>query len=166
MSVAQKIYEKGKITYMRTDSPGLSVEAMTMIKDQVINQFGENYYYARNKTIKVKGAQEAHECIRPTDFKTMILNPDFDIPERKLYSLIWKRTMASQMAAMVYDVLTFKVGIRTDPKTEHFKSEFKSLKFSGFNILYTKTHESEISSEILEKITKGRKVDLRDTAGQ
>ena len=163
MIIAQKLYEKGKITYMRTDSAGLSSEAMEMIKEEVTKLFGSSYYLARNKTNKVKGAQEAHECIRPTNFTISILNPDFDTNERKLYSLIWKRTMASQMAAMIFDVLSVKVGF--DKKTDHFKSEFKSLKFNGYNIIYIDSKESGIDDKVLTEIKKGVEVKLKDSVG-
>ncbi|PLX11168.1 MAG: type I DNA topoisomerase, partial [Marinilabiliales bacterium] len=96
MRVAQRLYESGKITYMRTDSVNLSKTALAMAKQEIINKFGEDYSKPRNFSTKTKGAQEAHEAIRPTYFNNDTVDGAND--EQRLYNLIWKRTIASQMS--------------------------------------------------------------------
>ena len=92
MSAAQKLYEQGFITYMRTDSVNLSVQAHKEIKATIENNFGPQYYLKRNYKSKSKNAQEAHEAVRPTDFSKQ--NPILDADQSNLYKLIWKRTVA------------------------------------------------------------------------
>ncbi len=94
--MAQKLYEEGHITYMRTDSVNLSTQAIDAAKKEINIRFGNEYFYTRQYKTKTSGAQEAHEAIRPTDMKNENAGGDFD--EQRLYKLIWKRTMASQMS--------------------------------------------------------------------
>src|SRR5690606_11777836 len=96
MSVAQKLYEAGLITYMRTDSVNLSDSAMVAAKDEIVKSFGSKYANPKKYVTKSKGAQEAHEAIRPTYMNKH--KAGNDASEEKLYDLIWKRTLASQMA--------------------------------------------------------------------
>ena len=99
MQVAQKLYEAGHLTYMRTDAVNLSEFAIQAAKDQIISQYGEKYSKPTHYATKSKGAQEAHECIRPTHMENTIAGADAS--EKKLYQLIWKRTIASQMAPAI-----------------------------------------------------------------
>ena len=94
MTVAQRLYESGFITYMRTDSVNLSQEALSTAKNAIVQLFGEQYSQVRNFATKSKGAQEAHEAIRPTDMSRSSIPAETD--QNKLYELIWKRTLASQ----------------------------------------------------------------------
>ena len=96
MSVAQRLYESGRITYMRTDSVSLSMDAMTAIHKQIEKDYGSQYCNPRKYKNKNKSAQEAHEAIRPTNFALSSLNDSS--PEDRLYNLIWRKTMASQMS--------------------------------------------------------------------
>ena len=96
MQVAQRLYEAGLITYMRTDSVNLSGEAINAAKDTIIENYGEKYSKVRNYKGKSKGAQEAHEAIRPTDMN--LQSPSLERDQSKLYELIWKSTLASQMS--------------------------------------------------------------------
>lgn len=95
MQLAQRLYEAGKITYMRTDSVNLSGQAIANAKENIIKMFGEKYSHVRQFTTKTKGAQEAHEAIRPTDFSVEFAG--LDDQQKKLYKLIWQRAIASQM---------------------------------------------------------------------
>ena len=99
MTLAQRLYEAGHITYMRTDSVNLSEEAKKNINAQIESNYGKNYSQPRHFKTKNKGAQEAHEAIRPTDFSIKELNIDYD--QARLYELIWRRTVASQMSDAV-----------------------------------------------------------------
>ncbi len=113
MLLAQKLYESGNITYMRTDSVNLSETAMEGIQNQVNNQFGKNYFQPRKYKNKNESAQEAHEAIRPTYME----NPSVEDADcRKLYELIWKRTMASQMADAELEKTIAKINISTNKK--------------------------------------------------
>ena len=96
MQVAQRLYEAGLITYMRTDSVNLSGEAIQAAKEVISENYGENFSKVRNYTGKTKGAQEAHEAIRPTVMSNQ--SPSLEPDQAKLYELIWKRTVASQMS--------------------------------------------------------------------
>ena len=96
MSIAQRLYESGLITYMRTDSTNLSQLALNSAKKKILESFGEKYLKIRQYKTKIKGAQEAHEAIRPTYFDREEVEGSSQ--EQRLYSLIWKRTLASQMA--------------------------------------------------------------------
>ena len=132
MSIAQKLYEHGYITYMRTDSTNLSDLALNTAKKFICENFGEEYSKVRNKWGKVKGAQEAHEAIRPTyiDNTTIPGTPQ----EQKLYELIWKRTVASQMADAKLIKTDIKVG--AEGMEEKFNVQASQVLFDGFLKLY------------------------------
>ncbi len=132
MSVAQKLYESGHITYMRTDSTNLSALALGTAKRFISDNFGEEYSKPRNKWGKAKGAQEAHEAIRPTfiDNTTIEGTPQ----EKKLYELIWKRTVASQMADA--RVLRTDIKVASDRSVEKFNVQATQVLFDGFLKLY------------------------------
>ena len=132
MSVAQKLYENGFITYMRTDSTNLSALALGTAKKFICENFGESYSKTRNKWGKTKGAQEAHEAIRPT----YIENTEIEgtPQEKKLYELIWKRTVASQMADA--KVLRTDIKVASDKSSEKFSIQASEILFDGFLKLY------------------------------
>ena len=126
MQVAQKLYEAGHITYMRTDAVYLSDFAIQAAKAQIISEYGENYSKPTHYATKAKGAQEAHECIRPTHMENHIAGADPS--EKKLYQLIWKRTIASQMAPAELEKTKATIQISTTDKF-HFVASGEVLKF-------------------------------------
>ncbi len=128
MRLAQSLYESGHITYMRTDSVNLSEESLQDLQRNIVSQFGEQYLQIRRYTTKAKGAQEAHEAIRPT-----YMNKDAagtTTQEKKLYDLIWKRTMASQMSEAKLERTV--VNINVSNAEQHFNAEGEVLLFDGF----------------------------------
>lgn len=138
MLIAQKLYESGKITYMRTDSVNLSETAMEGIRDHVNRQFGQRYFQARKFRNKNESAQEAHEAIRPTYMDTTHI----DDPETgRLYELIWKRTMASQMADAELEKTIAKISISTNK--EELTASGEVLKFDGFLKVYREDRDEE-----------------------
>ncbi len=142
MLLAQKLYESGNITYMRTDSVNLSETAMEGIRQQVTGQYGQRYYQPRKFKNKNESAQEAHEAIRPTYME----NSTVDDPETKrLYELIWKRTMASQMADAELEKTTAKISISTNK--EELTASGEVLKFEGFLKVYREDRDEEELTE-------------------
>jgi len=139
MSVAQRLYESGFITYMRTDSVNLSQEALNSAKNAVVQLFGDKYSQVRNFATKSKGAQEAHEAIRPTDMSkpTIAAEPD----QNKLYELIWKRTLASQMADAQLERTIAK--IENDKHHELFTATGEMIQFDGFLKVYLESTDDE-----------------------
>lgn len=134
MDIAQKLFDNGKITYMRTDSTYISEEFQKTIKQKIIKDYSIEYYQKFNsKKKKVKGAQEAHECIRPTDINHD-LNDKWSETEKKLYNLIKKRTIISHMKPAVYDVLKIDLSNENLEDIGIFRGKFKSLKFEGYLI--------------------------------
>ena len=144
MQVAQKLYEAGHITYMRTDAVNLSEFAIQAAKDQIISQYGEKYSKPTHYATKSKGAQEAHECIRPTHMENTIAGADAS--EKKLYQLIWKRTIASQMAPAVLEKTKAKIQISSTDKY-HFEATGEVIKFDGFLKLYMEGTDNEDDEE-------------------
>jgi DNA topoisomerase-1 len=160
MLLAQKLYESGKITYMRTDSVNLSETAMEAIKNTIISQFGEKYYQGKQYKSKSQSAQEAHEAIRPTYMEN---STDDDPETRKLYELIWKRTMASQMADAELEKTTAKIEISTNK--EELVAQGEVLKFDGFLKIYMEDKdddevEDESTSGMLPPLKVGQKLNL------
>ena len=156
MRIAQKLYEHGHITYMRTDSVNLSKMAMAAAKSEIETTFGEKYSQVRNYTTKNESAQEAHEAIRPTSFAVQFAGDDNR--EKKLYSLIWKRAIASQMskAEMEKTVIT----IEDSSKKSKFQAEGEVIRFDGFLKVYmeSKDDEEEDADDVAVKAA-------RDAAG-
>ena len=128
MSVAQKLYEQGIITYMRTDSTNLSKTALDSIKDLVVNSYGSSFFTKRTYQTKTKGAQEAHEAIRPTDFNLSKIDNDND--QNKLYRLIWERAVSSQMSDAQIERTTYKVNSFSDKM--FFQAKGEVVTFAGF----------------------------------
>ncbi|PUZ25207.1 type I DNA topoisomerase [Chitinophaga parva] len=138
MLLAQKLYESGQITYMRTDSVNLSETAMTDLKAAIIKNYGEKYHQERKFKNKNESAQEAHEAIRPTYAANQTVE---DSDTKKLYELIWKRTLASQMADAELEKTTAKIAISTNP--EELTASGEVLKFDGFLKLYLEGRDDE-----------------------
>ncbi len=141
MSVAQKLYESGKITYMRTDSVNLSDFAMANSKEAIIKLYGEKYCNPRKYKNKNSNAQEAHEAIRPTEFSVQSAGTDH--AENRLYDLIWKRTIASQMSDA--ELERTKVTISGDTTNEDFIAKGEIIKFDGFLKVYLEGTDDEDS---------------------
>jgi DNA topoisomerase-1 len=139
MQVAQRLYEAGLITYMRTDSVNLSQEAMNAAKAEIIRSYGAEFSKPRNFANKSKGAQEAHEAIRPTDMSAHSVNLDRD--QSRLYDLIWKRTLASQMSEA--ELERTQVGINADNFNETFQANGEVIKFEGFLKVYLESNDDE-----------------------
>ncbi len=143
MMVAQKLYEAGKISYMRTDSLNLSDEARQGAEKQIKSAFGKEFHFARAFKTKSSGAQEAHEAIRPTDFS--ISDPGMDRNAQRLYELIWKRAIASQMADAELEKTTATISISTNPRTLIASGEV--IKFEGFLKVYMESGDEEQEDE-------------------
>lgn len=144
MIVAQKLYESGKITYMRTDSLNLSETAIGAAKEEVLSSYGEEYSNPRQYTTKSKGAQEAHEAIRPTNFKMHTVGGDHN--EQRLYDLIWKRTIASQMSNAKFEKTNVQITIGNVPN-EKFKAQGEVMLFDGFMKVYREGLDDEDEKE-------------------
>ncbi|MFI3258728.1 MAG: type I DNA topoisomerase [Rikenellaceae bacterium] len=159
MSVAQKLYEQGLITYMRTDSVNLSGQALAMCREQIVSNYGENYSATHNYKTKTKGAQEAHEAIRPSYIDRQTI--EGTTAEKRLYDLIWKRTVASQMVPAQVDRTIITID-RSGAKAT-FSATGEVLRFDGFMKLYTESNDDDTSSEgsesgMLPKLTAGESV--------
>lgn len=146
MRVAQRLYEEGYITYMRTDSVNLSQEAIDGARNQILKEFGEEYSHPRNYTTKSSSAQEAHEAIRPTDFGTKTIG---DAQLNKLYQLIYKRTLATQMANAKIEKTIIEIGDSTLP--QYFEAQGEVVVFDGFLRVYG-IHKDEEETEDKEKL--------------
>ena len=143
MQVAQRLYEAGLITYMRTDSVNLSNEALTAAKEAIVKNYGEKYSHTRNFTGKSKGAQEAHEAIRPTEMTNQ--SPSLERDQSKLYDLIWKRTVASQMSDAQLERTNVK--IKANKHKEEFTANGEVIKFDGFLKVYMEGVDDEDVAE-------------------
>ena len=143
MSVAQRLYESGKITYMRTDSVNLSKLAIGTAAGKIKESFGEKYLLTRNFTTKSKGAQEAHEAIRPTYLENSTV--EGSRAEQRLYELIWKRTIASQMSEAQLEKTTINIAI--SGAAERFVATGEVLKFDGFLKVYMESTDDDQEEE-------------------
>ena len=157
MSVAQRLYESGHITYMRTDSVSLSKDAMSSAQQQITRSFGSHYCNPRKYQNKNKSAQEAHEAIRPTNFGLSSL--DNDSPEDKLYKLIWRKTIASQMSDAEIEKTTIEIGF--EGISQNFLSTGEVIKFDGFLKVYNSSSGKEGQS-ILPNVNDGDLVNCID----
>jgi DNA topoisomerase-1 len=143
MVVAQKLYERGKISYMRTDSVTLSQDALEMARKVIANNYGDKYFEQRHYKTKSASAQEAHEAIRPTEMNTEIASDD--PRDQRLYDLIRKRTLASQMADAELEKTV--VTISSDKATEEFVGTGEVIKFDGFLKVYMESTDEESDGE-------------------
>ncbi|MDP4222400.1 MAG: type I DNA topoisomerase [Bacteroidota bacterium] len=139
MAVAQKLYEAGKITYMRTDSTNLSRLAIAKSRELILEQYGDKYSRTRQFKTKSKGAQEAHEAIRPAYLDAVTITGNQN--EKKLYELIWKRTIASQMADAQVERTTISIGMSNSPVS--FSATGEVIKFDGFLKVYAESTDTE-----------------------
>ena len=173
MQIAQQLYENGYITYMCTDSVNLSELALDMAKKEITTLYGDNYVKTRRYQTKTKGAQEAHEAIRPTDMRNQTINAD--AAQRRLYELIWKRAIASQMADAVLEKTVVEISISSHgDKPTVFKDKFicqgEQVRFDGFLKVYMESTDDDneqaddtSSNNILPKLVEGMPLTL-DTA--
>ena len=171
MSIAQRLYEAGQITYMRTDSVNLSTLCLNASKEQVLKTMGERYLETRNYVTHTKGAQEAHEAIRPTYMDQQTI--EGSTAEQRLYELIWKRTIASQMADAIIEKTTAEISILGDENDiRAAKDEMKFIatgeviKFDGFLKVYIESNDEELETENegggrLPALETGQKLDLQ-----
>lgn len=158
MMFAQKLYERGHITYMRTDSLSLSKESLSAAKNFITSEFGKEYASATPKVYKSKSklAQEAHEAIRPTNPSKLPVDIA-DEKQRKLYELIWQRFLASQMPQAVFDATSVEILAKGDKNTYTLKANGNILKFDGF----LKVWPSKITEKELPPLMKGDDVELK-----
>ncbi|MCC5931242.1 MAG: type I DNA topoisomerase [Cyclobacteriaceae bacterium] len=162
MSVAQKLYEAGKISYMRTDSVNLSDDAIQGAKHAIANSFGNDYVHSRQYKTKNKSAQEAHEAIRPTDFSHQ--NAGDSAQEKRLYELIWKRAIASQMADAQIEKTVVTIGISGIENKLIATGEV--VKFEGFLKVYIESSDdedenNEENTNMLPPLEKGQILNLK-----
>ncbi|BBZ64070.1 DNA topoisomerase 1 [Mycolicibacterium monacense] len=174
MSIAQRLYENGYITYMRTDSTTLSQSAIDAARNQARQLYGEEYVHptARQYTRKVKNAQEAHEAIRPAGdvFQTPgQLHAQLDTDEFRLYELIWQRTVASQMADARGTTLSLRIaGDSRDGQSVVFSASGRTITFAGFLKAYVESidelagGESDDAESRLPNLTQGQRVDAKE----
>ena len=158
MRLAQGLYERGLITYMRTDSTNLSSLALGTAKTFILDNFGEEYLHTRQYRTNVKGAQEAHEAIRPT----YIANTEIEgtAQEKKLYSLIWMRTVASQMANA--DIMNTSIKLNSDKREEKFTIQAREILFDGFLKLYSEgsdDQENPDGQDAVPTVNPGEKIE-------
>jgi len=166
MTIAQKLYEQGKITYMRTDSVNLSDQALQSAEKEIQTAYGKNYHQFRKYKTKSANAQEAHEAIRPTYFENHSI--EGDPSEVRLYELIWKRAIASQMAEAVIEKTQALIDISTRP--EKLKAEGEVIRFDGFLKVYRETSDEEMEANINNKdaeamlppLSLGQKLNLEE----
>lgn len=162
MMVAQRLYENGQITYMRTDSVNLSDLALSASKETILSLMGERYVKPRKFATKSKGAQEAHEAIRPTYMSNDTV--EGTAQEQKLYDLIWKRTIASQMADAELEKTTATIVISNS--SEKFVATGEVITFDGFLRVYKESydedHEQEDESRLLPPLSKGEKLERKE----
>ncbi len=164
MRIAQQLYESGKITYMRTDSVNLSQFALMSAKKEIENMYGPQYVKNRQFSTKSKGAQEAHEAIRPTYIDQQTIKGTAD--ERKLYELIWKRTVASQMAEA--QIEKTNVAIEISNSDREFTASGEVVLFDGFLKVYNESSDdpNESSSGMLPPLVIGQILDLEKMEAQ
>jgi len=154
MAVAQKLYEAGKITYMRTDSTNLSKLALVKSREMIVSEYGEKYSKTRQFKTKSKGAQEAHEAIRPAYLDQPATAGSQN--EKRLYELIWKRTIASQMADAIVEKTSISIDMNNSPVT--FQANGEVIKFDGFLKVYAESSDQENGDEdryVIPPVVKG-----------
>jgi DNA topoisomerase-1 len=165
MQVAQRLYEAGHITYMRTDSLNLSDTAIAAAASEIVSAWGDKYHQSRKYKTKNASAQEAHEAIRPTYFNNHTINGESG--EKRLYELIWKRAIASQMSEAQFEKTVAKIGIST--RKEDLTANGEVMKFDGFLKVYLESNDDEDDNQtadgenaILPPLTKGQVLDLQE----
>jgi DNA topoisomerase-1 len=165
MRLAQELYESGLITYMRTDSVNLSEMALSMARKEITTSFGDRYVKTRKYTTRSKGAQEAHEAIRPTYLENKTI--DGDKSHKRLYELIWKRTIASQMADAELEKTTATISI--SKSQEHFIARGETIKFDGFLKVYmesTDEGDQTLEEGVLPPLKPGDVLQIKQILAQ
>ncbi|MEX2567488.1 MAG: type I DNA topoisomerase [Cyclobacteriaceae bacterium] len=167
MNIAQKLYESGKITYMRTDSVNLSEDALKGAENEIVKSFGKEFHQKRKYTSKSEGAQEAHEAIRPTEFAVSEAGNDRN--ENRLYELIWKRAIASQMADAQLEKTNVTIAISNAEQTLSASGEV--IKFQGFLKVYLESTDEEEEEEngnkgLLPPLKVDQELDLKEMKGR
>jgi len=161
MMVAQRLYEAGKITYMRTDSVNLSETALNGARNEIVSAYGKDYAQTRKYSTKSKGAQEAHEAIRPTDFSVHEIGGANQ--ESRLYDLIWKRSIASQMSDAQLEKTTVKIDVSKGD--QDFVAKGEVIKFEGFLKVYLESTDDESDEEkegVLPPMKVGEKLGMKE----
>ncbi|WPU91102.1 type I DNA topoisomerase [Mucilaginibacter sabulilitoris] len=164
MQVAQRLYESGYITYMRTDSVNLSETALNAAQQEIVSAYGEKYHHHRKYKTKNASAQEAHEAIRPTYFNNHTI--DGDSAEKRLYELIWKRAIASQMSEAQFEKTTAKISISS--RKEELIANGEVMKFDGFLKVYLESEDDEEDTQqdgenaMLPPLTRGQRLALQE----
>ena len=163
MQIAQRLYESGRITYMRTDSVNLSETALQAAASEIKSAYGDKYHHLRVYKTKSAGAQEAHEAIRPTYFNHHTVPGDSS--EQRLYELIWKRAIASQMSEALFEKTTAQIGIST--RKENLIAEGEVLKFDGFLKVYLESSddddvEDSEGNSMLPPLVRGQELTLKE----
>lgn len=164
MQVAQRLYESGYITYMRTDSVNLSETALNAAQQEIVSAYGEKYHHHRKYKTKNASAQEAHEAIRPTYFNNHTI--DGDSAEKRLYELIWKRAIASQMSEAQFEKTTAKISISS--RKEELIANGEVMKFDGFLKVYLESEDEEEDTQqdgenaMLPPLTRGQRLALQE----
>ncbi|RWY50063.1 type I DNA topoisomerase [Mucilaginibacter gilvus] len=165
MQVAQRLYEAGYITYMRTDSVNLSDTAIAAAASEIISAWGDKYHQSRKYKTKNASAQEAHEAIRPTYFNNHTINGESN--EKRLYELIWKRAIASQMSEAQFEKTVAKISIST--RNEDLVANGEVMKFDGFLKVYLESNDDDEDNQtadgenaVLPPLTKGQLLDLQE----
>jgi DNA topoisomerase-1 len=162
MQIAQRLYESGRITYMRTDSVNLSETALQAAAAEIKSAYGDKYHQPRTYKTKSAGAQEAHEAIRPTYFNHHTVTGDSS--EQRLYDLIWKRAIASQMSEALFEKTTAQIAIST--RKEQLTAEGEVMKFDGFLKVYLESSDEEDGEDsegnnMLPPLSRGQELTLR-----
>ena len=168
MSILQKLYEAGLITYHRTDSTNLSDKIKIDIKKYILDNFPDKYLKLRNYITKSKTAQEAHEAIRPTNINKKTLDDDYNNLEKKVYELVWRRTLASQMASLITDIYTMTIKISN--RKELFIARAEKIIFDGYRIIYNEkfkdndydSDKEEVINELFSDVKIGDKLKYKD----
>ena len=163
MMVAQKLYENGHITYMRTDSPVLSDQALNALETEIISKYGKEYHQLRKFKSKHESAQEAHEAIRPSYMDKATVEGEYD--EQRLYELIWKRTIASQMADA--EVEKTIIDILNDKNKEILQAKAEVILFEGFLKVYNEGVDEEAEGDeeadaLIPPVKEGQLLDLKE----
>ncbi|WEK21500.1 MAG: type I DNA topoisomerase [Candidatus Pedobacter colombiensis] len=162
MQIAQRLYESGRITYMRTDSVNLSETALQAAAAEIRSAYGDKYHQPRTYKTKSAGAQEAHEAIRPTYFNHHTVPGDSS--EQRLYELIWKRAIASQMSEALFEKTTAQIAVST--RKEQLIAEGEVLKFDGFLKVYLESSDEEDAEDsegnnMLPPLSRGQELTLK-----
>ena len=163
MVVAQRLYESGHITYMRTDSPNLSEQALNALESEVKSKYGNQFFKRRNFTSKNASAQEAHEAIRPSYIEKQSVEAEYD--EQRLYELIWKRTIASQMADA--EIEKTIIDIINDKNKELLRAQAEVILFEGFLKVYNESVDEEVDGDeeaeaLIPPVKEGQALELKE----